>query len=88
MEKDATVVKDEFSVWDFNSIIQYVKQHYIQLLLLLLVPIIIYTIDHISNINAMIFGLPSAVPGLPSQNNKLPIKTNLKVTKKRGGFKK
>jgi hypothetical protein len=84
MEKDDY----DFSIWNIHSVINYIKEHFIQLLLLLLVPIIIYTVDHIANINAMIFSLPSAIPGLPPQNNKLPIKANVKIPKKRGILKK
>jgi hypothetical protein len=45
---------NDFSIYDFNSIINYVKNNFIQILLLCLVIFIIYTVEHISNINAMI----------------------------------
>jgi hypothetical protein len=52
---------DEYSIWDIKSILNYIKDHFIQILLLLLVIIIIYVVDHISNINAVLFGIPSAI---------------------------
>jgi hypothetical protein len=42
------------SIWEFN--------YYSQYILILLIPLIIYTVDHVSNINAILFGLPSAIP--------------------------
>jgi hypothetical protein len=77
---DATEVEYEnLSNWDFNSIMDYMKTHIIQIFMLLLVPVIIYIVDYISNINAMMFGLPSAIPGLPSSIVKIPkIKKNSK----------
>ena len=51
------------------SIIHFVKNNIIQILMLLSVVIIIYVVDHISQINAVIYGLPSAIPGLPGSSN-------------------
>jgi len=53
---------------DINSIIIYIKENIIQIFLLVLVFVIIYVVDHIANINSMIFGIPSAVIGVSSQN--------------------
>jgi hypothetical protein len=50
------------SVWDVNSIINFIKDNYVQILLLISVFVIIYIVDHISNINAILYGLPSAIP--------------------------
>jgi hypothetical protein len=58
----------DFNIYDINSILGFIKENFIQLLLLLLVPIIIYIVDHISNINAIIFGLPSPVPNVSHPN--------------------
>jgi hypothetical protein len=33
---------------------------------------IIYVVDCISNINSAVFSMPSAIPGLPSLQNKQP----------------
>jgi uncharacterized membrane protein AbrB (regulator of aidB expression) len=61
---------DELSIWNMNSIFTYMKDHFIQILMLLSVFVIIYVVDHISNINTAIFSMPSAIPGMPSLQNK------------------
>ena len=45
---------NEFSIYDFNSIINYTKENFFQILLLFLVFFIIYLVDYISNINTII----------------------------------
>jgi hypothetical protein len=52
-------------------VIQYVKENFIGLLLLLLAFCIIYFVDHISRINAMIFAMPSPIPGVPAAINNI-----------------
>lgn len=69
--------ENESSIWDINTILDFIKNNYIQILMFLSVFVIIYVVDYISNINAILFGLPSAVPGLPtSQPNNHIKKTN------------
>ena len=63
MKNTVELEYNEFFVWDVNSIINYIKDNYIQILLLISVFVIIYIVDHISNINAIVYGLPSAIPG-------------------------
>jgi len=58
---------DYISNWNIYKIINYIKVNYIQFLLLILVGIIVYVIDHISNINAVLFGIPSSLPGINTQ---------------------
>jgi len=72
-----------------NSITNYIPLHYIQLFLFILVPIIIYIVDHISNINAIIFSMPSPVPGAPSSqpNQQNPPQIQAK-NKKNKNYKK
>lgn len=77
---------EDLSIWDINSIINYIKEHYIKLILLISVPIIIYTVDHITNINAMMFGFQSAIPGLSAQQAQA--KPIIKIQKKRGSNNK
>ena len=62
---------EDFSFYNINSIISYVKNNWFQFLLLILVFIIIYVVDYISNINAIIFSIPSPIPGFSA----LPIKS-------------
>jgi hypothetical protein len=51
----------DLSIYDFNSIINYIKNNYVQFLLLILVFLIIYTVDYISNMNAMIMAPVSMI---------------------------
>ncbi len=74
---------EEISLWDINSITNFIKDNFIQILLLLSVFIIIYVIDYITHINAILYGLPSAIPGLPSPNTSIPISPVEKVIKKK-----
>jgi len=73
---------EKFQYWNFEYVINYIKIHYIQFLLLILVCVIVYVIDHISNINALIYGAPQIIPGLTSQHNeKMLIKKRNKSKK-------
>ena len=49
---------DEFPPWNPETVFQFVKENIVQLLLLLLVFIIIYVVDHITNINAILYAAP------------------------------
>jgi hypothetical protein len=62
--------------WNIYTMIKYITLHYVQFLLLILVFIIIYIVDHISYINSMIFTVPSPIPFLttPDSKNTVPIK--------------
>ena len=62
--------EDELSIWNMNSIFTYIKDHIIQILMLISVFVIIYVVDHISNINSAIFSMPSAIPGITNSQNK------------------
>ena len=77
---------DEFSgdifEWNTYTIINYIKAHYVQFLLLIAVFIIIYVVDRISNINSLLFAIPSAIPGLPAQTSQNVINAKIKKPKK------
>ena len=62
MKNNVELEYNELSGWDVNVIINYIKDNYIQILLLISVFVIIYIVDHISNINAILYSLPSAIP--------------------------
>ena len=62
----------EDSFWNIKSILNYIKDNFIQILMLISVFAIIYVVDCISNINSAVFSMPSAIPGLPSLQNKQP----------------
>jgi hypothetical protein len=88
MNREIYYDNEEFSLWNINSIILYIKDHIISFFLLLLVLVIIYIVDHISNINTIIFSFPSPVTSLPVHNNMSQIQTRIKIPKKRLSTKK
>ena len=49
---------DEVSNWTPETVFQFVKENILQFLLLLLVFVIIYVVDHITNINTMLYAAP------------------------------
>lgn len=51
--------------FDFEYLIQYISDNFVGLLLFGLVFVIIYTVDYISQVNAMFFAVQSPIPGLP-----------------------
>jgi hypothetical protein len=53
-EVEPNIYEDDFSFYNMNSIINFVKNNTIQIFLFLLVFIIIYIVDYISNINTML----------------------------------
>jgi len=72
----------EYTFDSFESIIKYIQNHSIQILMLLTVFIIIFVIDHISNINAILFGMPTAIPNMsPPQTNSIHTKISKKSKK-------
>jgi len=67
---------EDLSFQNINLIISHIKDNWIQFLLLILVFIIIYVVDYISNINAIIFAIPSPIPGFFAPP--IPLITKLK----------
>lgn len=65
------------------SVLQYVKENVIGLLLLLLAFCIIYFVDHISRINALTFAMPSPIPGVQSASNNIVVSITKKTKKVR-----
>lgn len=57
---------------------RYLSEHAIGLLWLVGVCVLIYWIDHVTRLNAMMFGIPSPVPGLSA-----PYGTTKKERRKR-----
>ena len=72
----------DLSIYDFTSIINYIKDNFIQILLLLFVFFIIYTIDYISNINAILLAQVSMIPGIPEPQQNIIIPKGRKRSKK------
>ena len=53
--------------FDIDSITHFVIYNYKQVLLLILVFVIIYVVDHITYYNTLFYGLATSLPGLPQQ---------------------
>jgi len=70
----------EFVNDDSITLFQYINDNFIGLMLLALSIFIIYFVDYISQLNAVIFAIPPSIPGMPTTNN-MPI-TNLNKAKK------
>jgi hypothetical protein len=81
MNKGNELEYQEFSIWDLNSIFNYIKEHYFQIFLLILVCIIIYTVDYISNINIILFSIPPYIPGIVGTGKQKLIKKQKKIKK-------
>ena len=60
-----------FSNWDIESIIQFLKDNSLQMLLIILVFAIIYAVDHITNLNTILY----AMPALNTISHEKPTKT-------------
>ena len=72
----------ELSIYDFNSIINYIKNNFIQILLLLFVFLIIYAIDQISNINTMLMAPITMMPIITKNPQQIKIPKGRKRSKK------
>lgn len=75
--------ESDLSIYDFNSIINYIKNNYIQILLLFLVFLIIYAVDYISNINAMLMAPVAMMTSKPQpQPPQIKMPKGRKISKK------
>jgi len=52
------IINDDFSNWNIETIVHFIKNNIFQLLLLILVFVIIYVVDHITNLNAILYAMP------------------------------
>ena len=78
----------DIDFFDVNSIIQYILSNYTQFLLLLVVFVIIYVVDYISNVNNILFSATQMMPVIhdsinPGKNKKTNKKPNKRTTNKR-----
>ena len=69
MDNNEIVNDETFSLY---SVIEYASENFVGLLLLLLAIFIIYFVDYISRINALIFAIPSPIYGMPTTVNSIP----------------
>jgi len=66
---------------DFNYV-EYISENFVGLLLFLLTFIIIYFVDYLNQLNALVYSTPSPIPGLQSTVSNLEkIKPKRKVKK-------
>ena len=74
MENSSELYDDNFSFWNFNSVVNFYKDKYLQIFLFFSIFVIIYVVDYISNMNAMIFAMPSVIPGKNPGKTGKPVK--------------
>ena len=85
MDIDTTNIQNEktTSETDIYSILTYIKDNTIKILLFIAVFVIIFAVDHISNFNAKLVALQTSMPALNTSANPLrQIKKLIKTTKK------
>lgn len=85
MDIDTTNIQNEktTSETDIYSILTYIKDNTIKILLFIAVFVIIFAVDHISNFNAKLVALQTSMPALNTSSNPLrQIKKLIKTTKK------
>jgi hypothetical protein len=75
--------------FSLQSLFQYLNENIYGLMLLVLSFFIVYFVDYISNINALMLAMSSPVPGLQSSVPGLPSSTYIPLIKTpKGKFKK
>jgi|LakMenE18May11ns_1017448.scaffolds.fasta_scaffold9647311_2 hypothetical protein len=83
-EKNIEVVNDES--FSLETLFHYVNENLYGLILLAVAFFIIYFVDYISRINALIFAIPTPIAGLPMPTNipsiKPPNRNKFKKIKK------
>lgn len=75
---------DNLSIFNFNNIINYIYDNYIQIILLICIFLIIYVVDRINQYNNNLFSMPQ-IPGLNTvqqQPNNI-VKNMVKLNKKK-----
>lgn len=63
-----------FSIWDIGNTFQFIKDNCLQMLLIILVFAIIYAVDHITNLNTILYAMPSLNTNLHEKQTNKPIK--------------
>jgi hypothetical protein len=66
-----SIYNEELSIWNIYSIINYIKDNFVQFILLISVFIIIYYVDYINNVNTALMnlqlGMTNNIPQLSNQ---------------------
>jgi len=76
------IVEDDFSIYNINSILNYIQNNVFQIVLFILVFLIIYIVDYISTINSILNLHNNSVIGLNSTMILFPSKKTRKSFKK------
>jgi hypothetical protein len=74
---------EDIDFFNIDSVIKYISSNYTQFLLLILVFLIIFIVDYVSNLNNMIYGATQVIPGIASSAKPDEIKKTNKKSKKR-----
>ncbi len=72
--------------WTLHSVMEYMSENFIGLILLILAFFIIYFVDHINQLNTILFTPQTSIPNMPSlqiSNTMVPMKVKSKKLKKR-----
>ena len=64
--------------WTLNSIVEYISENFIGLILLILAFFIIYFVDHINQLNAILYAPQVSIPQVPIPQVPNPIKPKSK----------
>ena len=67
--------KDHDLELNITSILNYVKNHFLKFILLIIAVLIVFIIEYITNINMKIYSMPSAIIGVNSNNKTVIIKS-------------
>lgn len=74
-------IKNHYLEWNITSILNYIKNHFFKFVLLIVVALIVFIIEYITNINMQIYSMPSSVIGVKSENPKI-VSKNMNNKKK------
>ena len=75
--------EDDFSFYNINSLIHFVTNNIVQILLFLLVFVIIYIVDHISNFYTMLMAAKQQQMSIQEQKILKKLKTRSKSKSKK-----
>jgi len=78
-----TETNDDFNIWSIWSIFKYILSKPIEFLLLISVFIIIYSVDYISRLNSVIYGVSQSIPFMgqqPQTQSQIQIQNPLKLS--------
>jgi hypothetical protein len=79
-------MNDNLEIEEPFDIFQYVKENYVGLALFIFSFFIIYFVDYINGLNALIYSIPSPIPGLninTNTNTNTNINTNNNLSSKK-----